>query len=144
MCLSVTTQNGQRERGFLGIRVQGQWTGKIRRFLQYDSSMSFFWDLLSLILSWNETLTYAYIHTYAYKTQTHTPKHYVVYQRALKASWCLSPLLGNCPIMCWWWMEPLQMFYDRAIFILSSQWGTDLWREAVFHSGVKNPHHHIP
>lgn len=41
-------------------------------------------------------------------------------------------------------MEPLQMFYDGAIFILSPQWGTDLWREAVFHSGVKAPHHRIP
>ena len=58
---------------------------------------------------------------YAYERQTHTLKHYVVYQRELKASCCPSPLLGNCPIMCRWWMEPLQMFYDGAIFILSSQ-----------------------
>lgn len=34
----------------------------------------------------------------------------------LKASCCPSPLLGNCPIMCWWWKEPLYRCFMTGPF----------------------------
>lgn len=59
----------------------------------------------------------------------------------LKASCCPSPLLGNCPIMCWWWKEPLYRCFMTGpfSFCLPSEGQIYGARQSSMQGKKKNP-----